>query len=199
MHITERMTICGLSELPPDKSAGITHLLSILDPGYPVPDHLSRYDNHHRLDLRFHDVLSNSYYEEKPNEQIIHKILSFGQKFIPKESAKNQTHLLIHCHMGISRSTAAMSILLAQHFPEAKPEEIFKRVRDIRPIAWPNSLMIKMADHILGKNGNLLEGLYHHYAYQLNQLSDDFFKGLRYYKRDEEIEIAKSMAQKLLI
>ena len=34
MHITEKMTICGLSELPPDKSAGITHLLSILDPGY---------------------------------------------------------------------------------------------------------------------------------------------------------------------
>ncbi|NDB68820.1 MAG: protein-tyrosine-phosphatase [Methylocystaceae bacterium] len=194
MHITERMTICGLSELPPDKSAGITHLLSILDPGYPVPDPFGRYDDHHRLDLRFLDVLANSHHDEKPTEQIIHDILRFGREFMPKEHAIEQTHLLIHCHMGISRSTAAMSILLAQHFPEATPDEIFLRIRNIRSIAWPNSLMIKMADRIMGRNGHLLEGLYRHYAYQLNHLSEDFFNGLRQYGREQEIQIAKKYA-----
>lgn len=195
MHITEKMTICGLSELPPDKSAGITHLLSILDPGYPVPDPFGKYDDHHRLDLRFHDVLANSHHDEKPTEQIIHDILRFGLEFMPKENEKEQTHLLIHCHMGISRSTAAMSILLAQHFPEATAEKIFTRVRKIRYIAWPNSLMIKMADEIMGRNGNLLEGLYRHYAYQMDQLPDGFFNGLRQYGRHEEIEMAQKYAR----
>lgn len=197
MQIAERMTICGLSELPPDKSAGITHLLSILDPGYPVPDPFGQYDDHHRLDLRFHDVLANSHHTEKPTEQIIHDILNFGQAFKPKPHAKEQTHLMIHCYMGISRSTAAMAILLAQHFPEATGDEIFARIREIRPIAWPNSLMIKMADRIMGKNGIFLEALYRHYAYQLDQLPEDFFNALRLHGREEEIQCAEHTKKRI--
>ena len=197
MLMTERMTICGLSELPPDKSAGVTHLLSILDPGYPVPDPFGAYDDHHRLDLRFHDVLAHSPHTEKPTEQIIHDILDFGQAFMPKPDAKEQTHLLIHCYMGISRSTAAMTILLAQHFPEATGDEIFARIREIRPIAWPNSLMIKMADRIIGQNGTLLDALYCHYAYQLDQLSDEFFNALRLHGREEEIQVAEKYKKRI--
>ena len=65
--------------------------------------------------------------------------------------------------MGISRSTAAMTMLLAQAHPEEPEAEIAGRVRAIRPIAWPNLRMIEMADDALDRGGRLVAaaaGLY---------------------------------------
>jgi hypothetical protein len=56
-------------------------------------------------------------------------------------------------------------------------------------------MMIKMADEIMGRDGNLLKGLYRHYAYQLSHLSESFFDGLRRYGRHEEIEMAKKYSR----
>ncbi|MBR7540181.1 dual specificity protein phosphatase family protein, partial [Mycobacterium tuberculosis] len=73
-------------------------------------------------------------------------------------------HLLIHCHMGISRSTAAMLSLLAQTYPDESEVRLFERLRQIRPQAWPNSLMIQYADDLLGRNGKLVDELRRHYG-----------------------------------
>src|SRR5690606_20560255 len=70
-------------------------------------------------------------------------------------------HVLVHCHMGISRSTAAVVILLAQQNPGAE-REAFAELRRLRPFSWPNSRMIAMADDLLGRGGALIEALHPH-------------------------------------
>ena len=82
------------------------------------------------------------------------------------DAGENLRHLLVHCHAGISRSTAAMATLLARHTPLGEEEGIFARIREIRPIAWPNSRMVDFADDILGRGGRLSAALREHYRIQ---------------------------------
>ena len=57
MLVPFRTTICGIDELAGHCAAGVTHVLSILDPGWPEPEPLSIFDLNRRLKLRFHDVI----------------------------------------------------------------------------------------------------------------------------------------------
>src|SRR3546814_18771002 len=68
--------------------------------------------------------------------------------------------------MGASRSTAAMLTLLAQAYPEEGEERLFTRLREIRPQAWPNSLMVGYADELLGRGGRLTAALRRPYGPQ---------------------------------
>ncbi len=43
-----------------------------------------------------------------------------------------------------------MITLMAQARPDLSEDSIFNRIRTIRPIAWPNSVMIGFADSLLG-------------------------------------------------
>jgi predicted protein tyrosine phosphatase len=69
--------------------------------------------------------------------------------------------------MGISRSTAAMTALMAQADPAETEDALFARLREIRPQAWPNSVMIGFADEQLGRKGRLTQALRRHYAHQI--------------------------------
>jgi hypothetical protein len=52
-----RIGICGIEELVGRCGAGVTHVLSILDPDWPVPEALGNLGEHTKLELRFHDVI----------------------------------------------------------------------------------------------------------------------------------------------
>jgi len=54
------LTICGIEELACHCEAGVTHVLSILDPGWPEPQPLNTFSVNRRLKLRFHDIISPS-------------------------------------------------------------------------------------------------------------------------------------------
>jgi len=51
------MTACGIEELGDHSGPGASHVLSILDSGYPVPAAFGRFGVHKKLELRFHDVI----------------------------------------------------------------------------------------------------------------------------------------------
>ncbi len=67
-------------------------------------------------------------------------------------------HVLVHCHAGVSRSTAATAILLAQDNP-GREAEAFAAVARLRPGAWPNARMVDFADDLLERDGRLRAGL----------------------------------------
>src|SRR3546814_20110150 len=69
--------------------------------------------------------------------------------------------------MGASRSTAAMLTLLAPAYPEEGEERLFTRLREIRPQAWPNSLMVGYAAELLGRGGRLTAARSGHYGPQI--------------------------------
>jgi predicted protein tyrosine phosphatase len=92
--------------------------------------------------------------------------------------------------MGVSRSTAAMAILMAQSNHPETEDWIFSRLLELRPQAWPNSLMVEFADELLGKDGRLISALAQLYAKQLARRpqTEQFMRSLG---RLREVEMAK--------
>jgi predicted protein tyrosine phosphatase len=150
--------VCGLGELGQHRDGGYTHRLSILDPDWPDPAEFELYPPHEALTLRFHDIIDPRPGMELPRREHVDALLAFGRDAGP---------MLIHCHMGISRSTAAAVALLLQAHPEADEETVLARLAEIRPAAWPNSLMLDYADAALGRGGRLVAALPRFYARQL--------------------------------
>jgi len=183
------LTICGLHELDDHSARSVTHVLSILDPDWPEPEAFFAYDPHHRTTLHFHDAVEPAPNIWLPQVKHVEDILAFGRAFERDRADRPEAHLLIHCHAGISRSTAAMTSLLAQAYPDETEERIFEHLVAIRPQAWPNSLMIGFADDLLGRGGRLKAALQRHYGRRLAarpELSDTM-RGLN---RAREVEMA---------
>ena len=166
----QMLTICGISELPDQRDRSVTHVLSILDPEHPDPEAFGAYDPHHRTILRFHDIINPIEGMILPEPEHVAAVLRFGKEIAAGSAERSEGHLLVHCHMGVSRSTAAMLTLLAQTYPEENEDRLFERLTEIRPQAWPNSLMIGFADDFLSRNGRLTGALRRHYGHQLRRM-----------------------------
>lgn len=76
-------------------------------------------------------------------------ILDFGRQ-IPAKS-----RVLVHCHAGVSRSTAAAYLLLCMNKPGAEIQA-YHLLRVLRPQARPNRLIVKFGDKLLGAEGRML-------------------------------------------
>ena len=161
------LTICGIEELPAQSMRKVSHVLSLLDPDLPELESFVAYEAHERTTLRFHDIITPQEGRVHPTQAHVAEILVFGAKLRESALKRKEGHLLVHCHMGISRSTAAMLSLMAQVNPDEGEDALFARLRTIRPQAWPNSLMIGFADAQLKRNGKLSAELGRHYAHQL--------------------------------
>ena len=188
MDTLRQFTVCGLSELGDYRSGGVTHVISILDPGTPAPDMLSTYPPHSRMVLRFHDEIDPAPHVVLPDYKDIEKILAVG-----REALHDGAHVLIHCHMGVSRSAATLAALLAMSFPDEAEDLIFARVLRLRPNAWPNSRMIALADELLGRSGRLTHALGRLYATQLAR-QPEFGRYLRENGRGREVDLAERHA-----
>jgi predicted protein tyrosine phosphatase len=151
-----RMTICGLDELPQHLESEVTHVLSILDPNAPTPRILEIYPElRQRWTLRFHDIATPAPLMNAPGSDDVDELLAVGREL---DSAGADSHLLVHCHAGVSRSTAAAGILMARSNP-GRESEAFETVIRLRPGAVPNQRMVKLADRRLQRDGRLVEGL----------------------------------------
>jgi predicted protein tyrosine phosphatase len=151
--------ICGIGELHAAPLAAARRVVSILDPEAPVPPELSGL-NADLLTLRFDDVIERSGTYRPPEREDIERLLVFDRDH------RDHDALVIHCTAGISRSTAAFAILMAQRRPGTEAA-VFDDLRAVRPKAWPNSLMIALADELLGAEGRLVRELREHYKRQL--------------------------------
>ncbi len=154
-----RLSICGIAELH-EFAGDVTHILGILDPGTPAPDGYVHHPKALRDEFRFYDIVTDETGRSKPTEADVAAILKVGEKL----AAQPVQHLLVHCYAGVSRSTASAVTLMAQRNP-GRVADIFAALGDIRPKAWPNSVIIDHADRMLGLGGTLVEALrLHHIA-----------------------------------
>jgi predicted protein tyrosine phosphatase len=148
-----QVTICGIDELGFHWEAGVTHVLSILDPGWPEPEALGAFDAHRRLELRFHDVIEAGPGWIAPERLDVEQLLSFGRDLTEARG----THLLVHCHAGVSRSTAAATLILAQARPDRPAEELLQAVVRQRSHAWPNLRILELGDALLDRRGEIVD------------------------------------------
>ena len=183
------LTVCGIEELPDQSARNVTHVLSLLDPEHPELDVFRSYARHHRTTLRFHDIIATAPGRVMPQPEHVEAILKFGSEFQAQQDPAASSHLLVHCHMGVSRSTAAMLSLMAQANPDESGESLFARLVAIRPQAWPNSQMIGFADEQLGRKGNLNAALARHYGRQIKG-RPDFVDWMTRLGRQAELNMA---------
>lgn len=147
-----RISICGLEEFHAYEDEGVSHVVSILDPGFPEPDGLARLPRH---------ILFRSHYDDvidpppdgmvPPAHEDVAGLLSHGAKM--EDSA---SHVLVHCHAGISRSTASAVLLMVRGNP-GREDAAFDALKRIRPRCWPNTRILRLGDEILGRKGAIME------------------------------------------
>lgn len=124
-----------------------TKALSILDPDQACPE----FQVEHLL-LRFHDVshgVGGPRWIEPPLGGHVAKIIAFAQSLAPHD------RVLVHCAMGISRSPAAVLIIVAAltGSADAAIEELRRLIPSL--IFEPNQRMIRLADRQLRMKGAL--------------------------------------------
>lgn len=163
------LTICGIEELPQHETRRVTHVLSVIDPGWPEIPAFKAFDDHHRVILHCHDIIEPVPGRTMPTRDDVAAVLAFGEELKASAREREEGHLLVHCHMGVSRSTAAMLSLLAQVHGGEDEDALFQRLRGIRPQAWPNSVMVGHADDLLGRGGRLTAALRRHYGHQVKR------------------------------
>lgn len=66
-----------------------------------------------------------------------------------------QAPLVVHCHAGISRSTAAAFVALCALNPEHEERGIAQRLRAASAAAWPNALLVAHGDRVLGRRNRM--------------------------------------------
>ncbi len=155
-----RISVCGIEELAAHHRGGITHVLSILDPGWPEPEALRGFAVDRRLKLHFHDVIEPLPGWTAPQRWDVELLLAFGRDLGAIDGAAGEEprrpHLLVHCHAGVSRSTAAAILILAQRDPARPAREVAGEILRLRPRAWPNLRIIELGDALLGRDGEIV-------------------------------------------
>ncbi|MSP76620.1 MAG: protein-tyrosine-phosphatase [Rhodospirillaceae bacterium] len=149
-----KVTICGIPELPQHVGAGISHVLSIIDTHEPRPVVLDQYLGIDHELIRFDDIVAEYPGFEACTQHHIERLLKFGERVHANPSG----HVLVHCHAGVSRSTAAAAILMTQFTP-GNEEAAFLKLLELRKHGWPNTRMVEFADRLLDRKGALLKGL----------------------------------------
>jgi predicted protein tyrosine phosphatase len=176
-----RIVICGLSELAAHARAGVSHVVSILDPTWPDPDDFAHYGPHRRVVYRFDDVVEVGLGYVAPTRRDVAAILELGRELLGEQVDQ----LLIHCHAGVSRSTATAAILMAQDNP-GREGQVFEELDRVRPRSWPNRLMLRIADEMLRRDGALVAALRAH-QFHVARNFPEFAEMLALYGRAHEI------------
>ena len=151
-----KVTVCGIPELAQHGAGGVSHVLSLLDTHHGLPEALGGYGEIDHELVRFDDVVAEFPGFVACSEADVRRILALGERM--RAAGARARHLLVHCHAGISRSTAAAAVLMAQ-FNAGRETEAFLRILDLRPHAWPNTRIVEFADRLLERDGALLDGL----------------------------------------
>lgn len=74
-------------------------------------------------------------------------------------ASRDPLRLLVHCHAGASRSTAAGYVALSLLAGQGGEAQAFARLLELTVKPWPNRLLVEIADRRLGLDGALLAPL----------------------------------------
>lgn len=121
--------------------------VSIIDPDQECPS----FEGDHLI-LRFHDV-SHGYSSRGPIQPPfgghIHRLIEFARGLVPSD------RVLVHCHMGVSRSPAAVLIIATALTGSADKAMEALRAAVPSELYEPNPRMISLADRQLRMRGAL--------------------------------------------
>ncbi|MCR9139105.1 MAG: tyrosine phosphatase family protein [Alphaproteobacteria bacterium] len=134
------------------KAHGAREMITLLSSENDVKRPASiRPDRH--LFLNMNDISVQIDSLRLPEDHHITRLIEFAQAW------DRSAPLLIHCWMGISRSTAAAYITALALNPALDEERLASNLRQQSPTATPNRRMIALADSVLEREGRMVSAI----------------------------------------
>jgi predicted protein tyrosine phosphatase len=145
-----RVHVCPLSAVPlVVADARASHLLTCLQDAVEVETPAPIVPaNHVRLSVD--DISQPMPGYVAPNARHVAEIIDFALGWGGRGPA------VIHCWAGISRSTAAAFVTLCTLNPEVAEFTIARLLREASPTAYPNRLIVRLADAALQRGGRMM-------------------------------------------
>ena len=145
--------VCPKSQVP-DAAERLrpSHLITLLDPAdeMATPEGIAA---HRHLRLGMNDVVQALPDHTPPDEQHVREIIAFAQTWDRKRP------MLIHCWAGISRSTATAFTIACMINPRGREGRIAMALRGASPYAYPNARIVALADHLLSRDGRMVDAI----------------------------------------
>ena len=129
-----------------------SHLLTCLQDAVLVETPRAILADRH-LRLHIHDIAEPMMGCTAPGEEHVGQLIDFALAW------GGQGPMVVHCWAGISRSTAAAYTALCAINPGVPEELIALRLREASPTAYPNRLIIRLADTALGRKGRMVRAV----------------------------------------
>jgi predicted protein tyrosine phosphatase len=145
--------VCPLSAVPDIVArSNAARLLTCLQDAVLVETPRSILPDRH-LRLHIHDIAEPIMGCIAPGEEHVGQLIDFALDW------DGQGPMVVHCWAGISRSTAAAYTALCAINPGVPEELIARRLREASPTAFPNPLIIRLADQALGRKGRMVRAI----------------------------------------
>jgi len=150
--------VCSLATLARQESFGANWLFSIV-----AADTLEALRTPAWIPAEQHEIfcfsdVNNPEAPDAPSRADIERLVTLGQA-LAAPAADNT--ILIHCQAGISRSPAAAYIFLCIQLGPGREREAIEETAGCCEAPWicPNTLMVRYADDILGRDGKMVDTL----------------------------------------
>lgn len=145
--------VCPLSQVASvAANSGATHMVTLLSDAQQVARPKSVPADKH-LVLTFNDIAVETKGFVLPGERDVRRLIDYAKAWNRDEA------MLIHCWMGVSRSTAAAYIVAATLMPEADEHDLAQMLRSVSSTATPNAMMIEIADYLLERDGRMAHAI----------------------------------------
>lgn len=145
--------VCPLSQLVETiNKCGAKHVASLINANMEVPYPLS-IPLENRLFLGFNDIVEETPGFTPPEKTHAQQLIDFVSKW------DQAAPLVVHCWMGVSRSTAGAYITQCALMPDADEYELAHELRAASPEATPNMRLIHFADEILGRERRMIKAI----------------------------------------
>jgi predicted protein tyrosine phosphatase len=163
------LLISAREDVPGFRDRSISHLVSIgeLDPNNPLAEGWSTKPQIYRFE--FDDVLSDKgrpTIYQPPSDSDVLGLLKVAKAISGQLSLGHKVNLLVHCSMGVSRSSAAAFVILNALAGTGREEACMEAICKVRPMACPNYLVVQIGDRLLERNGAMLEAVKRHISRQ---------------------------------
>jgi predicted protein tyrosine phosphatase len=145
--------VCSLARLHEIVAdTGARHVVSLIgDEAKLVRPQSVAAENH--LWLRLHDISAPLDGHIMPGEEHVADLIRFVRGW------DRRSPLVVHCFMGISRSTASAYASVCALNPNRDETSIANALRRASPTATPNIRIVSLADRLLGRDGRMVAAI----------------------------------------
>ena len=145
--------VCSLARLHEIvEDTGARHVVSLIgDEATVLRPHGVKPEHH--LRLRLHDITAPLDGYIMPGEEHVADLLQFVRGW------DRRAPMVVHCYMGISRSTASAYACVCALNPQRDEAAVAQALRRASPTATPNIRIVALADKLLGRSGRMVAAI----------------------------------------